>query len=75
MEIGFIGLGAMGAKMFANVLKAGHNVTVFDVVPAAVEKAVALGAKKASNAAEVAKGKDIVLMSLPNSAIVESTVL
>ena len=75
MELGFIGLGAMGSKMLANVIKAGHSVTVFDIGQAAVEAAVALGAKKAANAAETARGKEIVLLSLPNSAIVESTVL
>ena len=36
MEIGFIGLGNMGAPMAANLLKAGHRVTGFDLVPAAV---------------------------------------
>ncbi|WP_188397814.1 NAD(P)-dependent oxidoreductase [Sporomusa sp. GT1] len=75
MELGFIGLGAMGSKMLANVIKAGHSVTVFDIGQAAVDAAVALGAKKAANAAETARGKEIVLLSLPNSAIVESTVL
>ncbi|MCM0757602.1 NAD(P)-dependent oxidoreductase [Sporomusa sphaeroides DSM 2875] len=75
MELGFIGLGAMGSKMLANVIKAGHSVTVFDIGQAAVDAAVALGAKKAANAAETVRGKEIVLLSLPNSAIVESTVL
>ena len=39
--IGFIGLGNMGAPMAANLVKAGHQVTGFDLVPAAVEVTVA----------------------------------
>lgn len=75
MVLGFIGLGAMGSRMLAKVVEAGHSVTVFDIEQAAVNAAVALGATKATSAAEAARGKEIVLMSLPNSAIVESTVL
>ncbi len=65
----------MGGKMCANILKNGHQLTVFDVVPAAVDAMVALGAKKADSAAGAAKGMDIVMTSLPNSAIVEQTIL
>ncbi len=61
--------------MCANILKKGHQLTVFDVVPAAVEALLAIGAKKADSAAEAARGMDIVMTSLPNSAIVEQTIL
>ena len=44
MRIGFIGLGNMGGPMAANLVKAGHQVAVFDMAKAAVEKAVAAGA-------------------------------
>ena len=36
-RIGFIGLGNMGAPMAANLIKAGHQVTGFDLVPAALD--------------------------------------
>ncbi len=57
----FIGLGAMGSRMVANLLKAGHEVTVSDLAPAAVEKMAAAGAKTAASAREAAAGSDFVL--------------
>lgn len=65
----------MGGKMCANILKKGHQLTVFDVMPAAVEAMVTVGAEKAACAADVARNAEIVLTSLPNSAIVEATIL
>ncbi|MGC2199055.1 MAG: NAD(P)-binding domain-containing protein, partial [Stellaceae bacterium] len=44
--IGFIGLGNMGAPMAANLVKAGHQVTGFDVVPQAVESLTAKGGNR-----------------------------
>ena len=49
--IGFIGLGNMGGPMAANLLKAGHEVAGFDLVPAALERLVAAGGRKAASAA------------------------
>ena len=46
-RIGFVGLGRMGAHMARNLLKAGHEVVVFDIVQAAVDSVVASGAKAA----------------------------
>ena len=43
VEIGFIGLGNMGAPMAANLVKAGHTVRGFDLNPAALEALVAAG--------------------------------
>ncbi|MCD8351772.1 MAG: NAD(P)-dependent oxidoreductase [Planctomycetaceae bacterium] len=73
--IGFIGLGAMGAKMCANLIKKGYQVTVYDVVPAAVDGMKALGASAAASPAAMAAEADVVFTSLPNSAIVEDTML
>lgn len=64
MKIGFIGLGNMGAPMAANLVKAGHDVTGFDVAGATAE-----GAAVADSAAEAASGADIVITMLPNGAI------
>ena len=45
VRVGFVGLGHMGAGMAANLLKAGHHVTVFNRTPAKTETLVARGAK------------------------------
>jgi len=66
--IGFIGLGNMGAPMAANLVKAGHIVTGFDLVPAALHALAAAGGKTASSAAEAAKGADVVITMLPEGA-------
>lgn len=73
-KIAFIGLGAMGRPMAANVAKAGYDLNVFDLVPAAVAELAALGATAADSPAQAAAGSDIVLMSLPNAAIVTGVV-
>ena len=64
-RIGFIGVGNMGGPMSANLVKAGHTVTVFDLSPASVEAAVANGCTAAASAAECAKGQDVVMTMLP----------
>lgn len=48
MKIGFLGLGGMGAAMAANLIKAGHQVVVWNRSPAAAEPLVALGAVAAT---------------------------
>lgn len=67
MKIGFIGLGNMGAPMAANLIKAGHQVTGFDVAGVTVE-----GAASAGSAAEAARGQDAVITMLPNGEILRS---
>lgn len=67
MEIGFIGLGNMGAPMAANLARAGHRVTGFD--PAGV---TAPGVAAAASAAEAAAGRDAVITMLPNGAILRA---
>ena len=65
MRIGFIGLGNMGGPMAVNLVKAGHEVKVFDMSGAAVEKAVAAGARGGASAVDVAKEAAIVITMLP----------
>ena len=64
-DIGFIGLGNMGAPMAANLLKAGHRVSAFDIVPAAVAAVAQQGARAAANAAEAVAAGEIVITMLP----------
>jgi 3-hydroxyisobutyrate dehydrogenase len=65
MAIGFIGLGNMGGPMAANLLKAGHDVTGFDLSAPALERLVAGGGKRAAGAAQAAAAGDIVITMLP----------
>jgi 3-hydroxyisobutyrate dehydrogenase len=65
MTIAFIGLGNMGGGMAANLVKAGHAVIAFDLVPAALEKAKANGCKVAASAAEAVADADTVITMLP----------
>ncbi|MFU8898611.1 MAG: 3-hydroxyisobutyrate dehydrogenase [Roseinatronobacter sp.] len=64
MKIGFIGLGNMGAPMAANLMRAGHTVTGFDLVAPCPE-----GVHKAQDVLEAVRGADVVLTMLPNGAI------
>ncbi len=63
--IGFIGLGNMGGPMAANLVKAGHSVRGFDLVPAAHDAARAAGATVVATAAATAEGADVVITMLP----------
>ena len=78
MKIGFIGLGIMGKPMAKNLIKAGHELTVFNRSRAAVDDVVAFSngkAKAADKASDVAKGAELVLTMLPNSPHVKSVML
>ena len=67
MKIGFIGLGNMGKPMAFNLIKNGHEVTGFDIVPA-----VSHGITMAKSAVEVAVGADVVITMLPNGVTLKS---
>jgi 3-hydroxyisobutyrate dehydrogenase len=64
-KIAFIGLGNMGGPMAANLAKAQHHVTAFDLSDAAVKAAVDKGAHRAASAVEAVKGAEIVVTMLP----------
>jgi len=67
MDIGFIGLGNMGAPMAANLAQAGHTVTGFDMATVAPE-----GVRIAASAAEAASARDVVITMLPSGAILRA---
>ncbi len=71
MKIGVIGLGKMGTGMASNLIKAGHEVTVFNRTATAMEPVVALGARGTSSVAEACCG-DAVITMLANDAAVEA---
>jgi 3-hydroxyisobutyrate dehydrogenase-like beta-hydroxyacid dehydrogenase len=71
LRIGFIGLGNMGAAMAANLVKAGHDVTVYNRSRAKVDALVAEGARPADSIAD-ACGGDVVITMLANDDAVEA---
>ncbi|MCE4354149.1 3-hydroxyisobutyrate dehydrogenase [Xanthomonas hortorum] len=70
-KIAFIGLGNMGGPMAANLIKAGHQLRVFDLVPAALDAAAAAGAHAAGSAHDTLADAEIVISMLPASRHVE----
>ncbi|AFP31533.1 3-hydroxyisobutyrate dehydrogenase [Marinobacter sp. BSs20148] len=73
--ISFIGLGNMGGPMASNLLKAGHQVTVFDLSADAVSALKAEGAGSADTAHEAVKGAECVITMLPAGQHVEAVYL
>ena len=71
MHAGFVGTGNLGRPMATNILKAGHQLTVFDVDPAATAPLEQLGATRASDLPSLAAAVRVTLLSLPNDAVVE----
>lgn len=65
-SIAFLGLGHMGLPMAVNLVKAGHTVTGFDPVPAAVEAATAAGIPLAASGNEAVVDVDVVITMLPS---------
>ena len=71
MQIGFIGLGNMGAKMATNLLKANCEVIGYDLNEKFVENLVPIGLKKANALRDIAGNIDVVITMLPNGNVVE----
>jgi 3-hydroxyisobutyrate dehydrogenase len=65
-SIGFIGVGHMGGPMARNLLKAGHQVTVFDPNAGNAGAMVAAGAKQAASLVELSAANDVILSMLPS---------
>ena len=74
-NIGFIGLGIMGKPMAKNLLKAGHKLVVYDIMPAGADEVVAAGAARGSSPKDVASQADIVITMVPDGPEVEQAVL
>ena len=75
MKIGFIGLGIMGKPMAKNLIKAGHELVVFDFNKAAVEELVGCGAQAADSSKAVAVACRVVITMVPNSPHVKAAVM
>ncbi|GAA0401758.1 2-hydroxy-3-oxopropionate reductase [Acrocarpospora corrugata] len=74
MNIGFIGLGIMGAHMAANLVRAGHTVVGYDVSEQQLDRLVALGGKAAGTLGEAVAQAHVVITMLPDSPQVEEVV-
>ena len=70
--IGFIGLGNMGSHMARNLIKAGHELKVFDLNEETVRYVAQSGAKAAATAAEAAANVQFVVTMLPVGANVRA---
>jgi 3-hydroxyisobutyrate dehydrogenase-like beta-hydroxyacid dehydrogenase len=69
MKIGFIGLGNMGSAMAANLLKAGHEVTVYNRTAGKAQPLVEQGARHAANVAEASGGEVVMTMLADDHAV------
>lgn len=75
MKVGFIGLGIMGKPMAKNLLKAGYELIVYDLVKEAVAEVGAAGAAMAGEIREITEACDVIITMLPNSPHVKTVVL
>lgn len=73
MKVGFIGLGNMGSGMAQNLLKAGHELTVYNRTPDKAKPLVEKGARLAGSVADACKG-DVVITMLADDNAVEHVV-
>src|SRR5437870_4119627 len=69
MKVGFIGLGHMGIGMAANLLRAGHEVTVYNRTPGKAQGLVAQGARAAAGVADACGGDAVVTMLADDGAV------
>jgi 3-hydroxyisobutyrate dehydrogenase-like beta-hydroxyacid dehydrogenase len=73
MKVGFVGLGRMGAAMAANLVKAGHDVTVFNRSPDKSRALLDLGAHGAKQLADACRGEAVITMLADDRAVADVT--
>ncbi len=69
MKVGFIGLGNMGSGIAANLLKAGHEVTVYNRTPSKAQPLVEQGARYAAQVADACRGEAVFTMLSDDNAV------
>lgn len=72
MKVGFIGLGHMGSAIATNLVKAGHDLTVFNRSAAKADALVGLGAHKAARIADACRGEVVMSMLADDNALIET---
>jgi 3-hydroxyisobutyrate dehydrogenase-like beta-hydroxyacid dehydrogenase len=70
-RIGFIGLGKMGSSMSANLLKAGYQMIVFDIVKENTRACAEAGARVAESISKLSDSSDVIISMIPNDPILE----
>ena len=73
-RIAYIGVGLMGLPMTTRLVSLGYSVTAFDIAPAQLERARAVGAATAATAAAAVPGADLVITNLPTPDAVDAAV-
>jgi 3-hydroxyisobutyrate dehydrogenase-like beta-hydroxyacid dehydrogenase len=73
-NLGYVGIGLMGLPMVKHLLSLGYAVNAYDIVPAKIAAAQALGARPASSPADATRDADFVLLNLPTTEAVEAAV-
>ena len=74
-NVGFVGLGLMGNPMSRNLIKSGYDVAVWNRTVARMDDALSAGARAASSAKEAAKGNEVTIIMVGDSADVEQVIL
>ncbi|HEV7985959.1 MAG TPA: NAD(P)-dependent oxidoreductase [Steroidobacteraceae bacterium] len=72
MKVGFIGLGRMGSPIATNLVKAGHEVTVYNRSADKADALVKLGARKAARIADACRGEAVITMLADDNAVTET---
>jgi 3-hydroxyisobutyrate dehydrogenase-like beta-hydroxyacid dehydrogenase len=75
MDIGFVGVGNMGAGMANNLIRAGHSITIHDIVRERATPLLEQGAKWANSPREAAEASEITFTSLPAPVDMEAATL
>jgi 3-hydroxyisobutyrate dehydrogenase-like beta-hydroxyacid dehydrogenase len=73
-RVAVVGVGLMGSSLAKHLIAAGYAVTVHDSDPVKVEALVKLGARKVASPQDIAPEVDVIMLSLPNSHIVDDVV-
>src|SRR5256714_14449778 len=69
MKIGFIGLGHMGSAMATNLLRAGHDLTVYNRTPGKAQSLISKGARAAVSVADACRGDAVITMLSDDAAV------
>ena len=75
MKVAFLGMGTMGGPMAGNLIKAGHEVAVYDVVAKALDAFRGGRCRVATSPSNAADGADVVITMLPDSSHVREALL
>lgn len=75
MKLGFIGVGNMGKPMAVNLVKANHQLAIYDINPKPLEELAKMGAIVKRKPSEIPLGAEVIFLSLPSHVAVEEVML